>query len=141
MEKKIFRENDVYYKIEWSRIFKYDRISATRILPELSGILCIMHRIKREFVPILFFACWREGCRVGIKKLLDDLMCKHPHLRDEIIKEDVYYRYTIVDTKAKDMHDIMFWLMKEYKPELNDHENYEDSQRYKNIHINEEFNV
>ncbi len=139
MEKQIFRENDVYYKIEWSRMFKYDRITAARILPELSGILCIMHREGRNFFPILFFACWRDGCRLGMKKLLDELACKHPQLREEIIKEDVYYRYTIVDTRAKDMNDILFWLMQEYKPELNDYKNYEDSQRYKNIHIKEIF--
>ncbi len=139
MEKKIFNDREVYYKIEWSRVFEYDRISATRILPELSGIISILRKEKKSYVPILFFACWRDGCRVGLKKLLDEFICKHPKLRDEILQDDVYYRYSVVDTSAKDMNDIMYWLIKEYKPHLNDHENYRDSGRFKSIYINEYF--
>jgi len=139
MEKRVFKETEVYYKIEWSKIFEYDRISATRILPELSGIICIMKKVRKNYEPILFYACWRDGCRVGLKKLLDEFICKHPELRNEILKDDVYYRYTIVDTKARDMNDIMYWLMKEYKPYLNDYKNYRDSGRFKNIYVNELF--
>lgn len=139
MEKRAVNDREVYYKISWSKIFEYDRISATRILPELSGIISIYHKVKSSYEPILFYACWRDGCRVGLKKLLDELMTKHMELRAEILKEDVYYRYTIVDTKAKDMKDIMFWLIKEYKPRFNDFENYTDSKRYRNIYLKESF--
>lgn len=139
MEVKILNKNEVCYDISWSKLFEYDRISATRILPELSGIICIYHKIKGRYQPIMFFACWRDGCRVGLKKLLDEFLSKHQDLRNIILQDDVYYKYAVVDTKPKDMKDVMFWLIQEYKPALNDYRNYTDSKRYRNIYVKETF--
>jgi hypothetical protein len=135
--KKNVRERDVYYFIEWSRLFTYDKHEARRALPELPGILWLQNKINRKMETALFYACWRDGLRVGLAKLMDDLVLKHNQLREELIKYDLYFRYCIVDTHPKDIQDIMFWLIKEYKPLLNDKDAFTDSKRFMNIYVKE----
>lgn len=129
--------NDVYYSIEWSRVIEYDKYSATRIIPELSGIVRLMHKKNNRYTDILLYACWRDGCRVGLKKLMDELIDQHNDIREKLMEDDVYYCFTVIDTSPKDMQDIMYWLIKEYKPALNDVKNFDDSKRYRNINIKE----
>lgn len=139
MIKKNVRDRDVYYFVEWSRIFEYDRHSVTRLIPELPGIVILQHRINRKMVPMLVFACWRDGLRVGIKKLMDEFSTTRVSLREKLSENDLYFRYAIVDTSQKDIKDIMYWLIKEYKPELNDLTTFTDSKRYLNIFVKETF--
>ncbi len=134
---KTVRNNDVFYNLYWSRLIEYDRIEATRILPELPGIIWIQHKTRGRMDTDMFYACWRDGCRVGLKKLLDDIFTEHDEIRKKLLENDLFYRYAIVDTSPRDMQDIMFWLMKEHKPKFNDTENYSDSKRYRNIYIKE----
>ena len=61
MLKKIV-SNDVYYSISWSRVIEYEKYSATRIIPELSGIVRLMHKRNNRYVDVLLYACWRDGC-------------------------------------------------------------------------------
>lgn len=129
--------NDVYYSIEWSRVIEYEKYSATRIIPELSGIVRLMHKKNNRYKDVLLYACWRDGCRVGLKKLMDDLIDKHNDIRERLMEDDIYYCFTVIDTNPKDMQDIMFWLIKEYKPVLNDLKNFDDSKRYRNINMKE----
>jgi hypothetical protein len=49
----------------------------------------------------------------------------------------MFYRYCVVDTSPQDLRDIMFWLIKEYKPKLNDIKDFADSKRYMNIFVKE----
>jgi len=42
-----------------------------------------------------------------------------------------------VDTNPFDLQDILWWLIQNYEPELNDIANYEDSKRYKSIYVRE----
>jgi len=130
--------NDVYYSISWSRVIEYEKYSAARIIPELSGIVRLMHKKNNKYIDVLFYACWRDGCRVGLKKLMDDLIDTHNDIREKLMESDIYYCYTVIDKSPKDMQDIMYWLIKEYKPALNDIKNFNDSKRYKNIHLKEE---
>ncbi len=136
--KKNITGNNVYYSISWSKIFEYEKYSATRIVPELSGIVRLMHKKNNRYVNLLFYACWRDGCREGLKKLMDDLIEKHNDIREKLIEEDLYYCYTIIDTNPRDMQDIMYWLISEHKPVLNNAANFEDSRRYRDISIKEE---
>jgi hypothetical protein len=135
--KKDIRERDVYYSINWSRLFEYDKHEARRVLPELPGILWIQNKINRKMETSLFYACWRDGLRVGLSKLMDDLVLQHNDLREKLIEHDLYFKYSVVDTHPKDIQDIMFWLIKEYKPSLNDKAGFSDSKRYMNIYVKE----
>jgi hypothetical protein len=135
--KKKLNENDVYYSINWSRLFDYDKYTARRVLPELSGILWIQNKIGKKMETSLFYACWRDGLRVGLSKLMDDLVQKHNDLREKLIEYDMFYKYCVIDTHPQDIQDVMFWLIKEYKPKLNDNKDFEDSKRYMNIFVKE----
>lgn len=137
--KKNIRDNDVYYYIEWSRLFEYDRHSVTRLIPELPGIVWMQHRVNRKMVNMLMLACWRDGCRVGIKKLMDEFSTTRVSLREKLSQREVYFRYAIVDTSRSDIRDIMYWLIKEYNPELNDLASFTDSKRYIDIFVKESF--
>ena len=137
--KKNVRGDDVYYYIEWSRLFEYDRHSVTRLIPELPGIVLMQHKVTRKMVNMLVFACWIDGCRVGIKKLMDEYTLTHVSIRERLSESEVYFRYAVVDTSQNDIKDIMYWMIKEYKPELNDITTFTDSKRYMNIFVKESF--
>lgn len=137
--KKNIRGSDVYYYVEWSRLFEYDRLIATRSIPELPGIVWLQHRINKKMEHMLFYACWRDGCRVGLKKLLDEFTTTRVSLRERLMESEVYFRFSIIDTSQNDIKDIMYWLIKEYKPELNDLAAFTDSKRYMNIFVKEQF--
>ena len=135
--KKNTREKNVYYSINWSRLFEYDKYEARRVLPELPGIIWVQNKIEKRIETALFYACWRDGLRVGFSKLMDDLVLKHNDLREQLIQYDMFYRYCVIDTNPQDLRDIMFWLIKEYKPILNDIKDFKDSKRYMNIFVKE----
>ena len=136
---KNVRGNDVYYYVEWSRLFEYDRHSVTRLIPELPGLVWMQHRINRQMVDMLFFACWRDGLRVGIKKLMDEFSTTRVSLRERLSESEVYFRYAIIDTHPNDIKDIMYWMIREYRPELNDADTFTDSKHYMNIFVKEKF--
>lgn len=135
--KKDIRGQDAYYSIEWSRLFEYDKYEARRVLPELPGIIWIQNRINKKMETSLFYACWRDGLRVGLAKLMDDLVLKHNGLREKLIEHDLFFQYCIVDTSPLDIQDVMFWLIKDHKPALNDIKGFSDSKRYMNIFVKE----
>ena len=135
--KKAIRDKNVYYSIDWSRLFEYDKYEARRVLPELPGIIWVQNKIERRIETSLFYACWRDGLRVGFSKLMDDLVLRHNDLREQLIQYDMFYKYCVVDTNPQDLRDIMFWLIKEYKPRLNDIKDFKDSKRYMNIFVKE----
>jgi len=136
MNKKVIGQ-DVFYTLAWSPLYEYDKYSAMKILPELSGILNLYYKVDNQVRNILYFACWRDGCRVGLKKLLDQDFSVHRELTSQIDKDDLYYRYTIVDTNPADMQDILFWLVQTYESELNVANSLKDSQRYRDIAVKE----
>ncbi|NLV68146.1 MAG: hypothetical protein GXY14_10795 [Spirochaetes bacterium] len=137
--KKNVRGDDVYYYVEWSRMFVYDRHSVTRLIPEMPGLVFMQHKVNRKMVNMLVLACWRDGCRVGIKKLMDEYTMTHVSIRERLSESEVYFRYAVIDTSQNDIKDIMYWLIKEYKPELNDIAGFTDSKRYINIYLKESF--
>ena len=83
MNKKI-RNNDVYYQIAWSKIYKYDKYDVIKIVPELAGIICLGPKSQSNFNYSIFYACWRDGCRVSIKKLVDPRITLTPELTSPI---------------------------------------------------------
>ncbi|HOK03199.1 MAG TPA: hypothetical protein PKX79_11035 [Spirochaetota bacterium] len=139
MFKKDVRGDDVYYAIEWSRLFEYDKYTARRVIPELPGIMWLLHPVKTEVESLLFYACWRDGLRVGLRKLLDDSFINtgKEDLRDLLLQHELLYRFAVIDTSPQDIQDIMYWLIKEYKPLYNDLAKFTDSKRYMNIFIKE----
>ena len=137
MKKKIVKR-DVFYSIMWSTIFPYDKYSISRILPEMSGIVCLLkNRPKRDPEYLIFYGCWRDGLRKGLKNLFDPVYSKLPEIRDDIETRDLLYKYTVVDSNPIDMKDIMFRLMRDYKPKYNNYRGFRESGRYENIYIME----
>jgi len=137
MMKKHVYGDEAYYKITWSPLYRYEKYSAGRILPEMAGILCLQERDCPGEGIIFFYGCWRSGCRIGLKNLLDDMISPHPFLRDSIDTEKLYFRYTVIDTCYQDLQDVLYWLTRTYQPPMNDHENFRDSQRYSGISVAE----
>ena len=134
---KSIRNNDAYYQIAWSKIYKYDKYDVIKIVPELAGIVCLGSKTQSNFNYLLFYACWRDGCRVSIKKLVDPRITINPELTSQLDTENLYYKYTIIDSNPKDIKDVMFWLIKTYSPEMNNATSFTDSKRYDNIFVKE----
>lgn len=136
--KKSISRGDVFYTIAWSKFFDYDKYSALRILPELSGIICLVHkRPSGEPEYLICYECWRDGLRMGLRNFMDVIYSRFPEITTEILKHDVMYKYAIVDTSTMDIKDIMFWFMNAYKPKFNNYQEFCDSKRYKNIFVRE----
>ena len=135
--KKHVIKNDVYYSIAWSPLYQYDKYSARRILPELSGIVSLLYVKNNRPDYLIFYSCWRDGCRVGLRKLLDPDFTFLPELLNDLEFDYLYYKYTVVDGKLNDMQDVMYWLINTYNPKFNNAEGFTDSKRYSNISIKE----
>ena len=137
MKKKVYQDK-VLYTIAWSPVYKFDKYSITKIIPELAGIVAIMEKHSGEtYHYILFYSCWRDGMRLGLKNLLDPIFTRHPDLAKAMEGRELLYKYTVVDTNPFDLQDVLWWLIQNYQPELNDINNYIHSQRYKEIYVRE----
>ncbi len=134
--KKQINGRDSYYIIAWSPYYKYDKYTAMKILPHLAGIICLSHQVKNNMEHLFFFNCWRDGLQTGLKKAMDPEFSKYKALFEKYPPGTLHYRYTEVDTGYKDIEDILFWLIRTYRPAYNNH-NYEDSKRYVNINVKE----
>lgn len=134
---KIIQNDEVFYTLAWSKLYKYEKYSAMKILPELSGIVSVFKKKENTDVNQLFYGCWRDGCRIGLSKLLDPLFTPLSHVLEKMGNENIYYRYTIIDSSPKDMKDILWWLMNTYETKFNNPENYKDSRRYRSINVDE----
>ena len=135
--RKTIRNKEAFYELVWSKLFRFDKYSASRILTEQSGVIAFMRKNKGKDEYLLFYACWREGMRVALKKLMDPLVNRHEEIRTQLDPDNLYYKYTTVETSANDLLDIIYWLVKTYQPELNDSSQVKDSGRYMNISIKE----
>ncbi|MCP4134032.1 MAG: hypothetical protein GY754_23880 [bacterium] len=137
--KKTERGNNVYYDLAWSPLYEYDKYTALKIVPELGGLISLHQKIGNKYETLIFFGCWRDGCRIGLRKIMDPDITQLPHLMRDIIENEmeIYYRYTVIDSSVKDLQDIMFWLIKSCKPRYNDAANFKDSRRYKDIFVKE----
>ena len=133
MHKEIKKEN-VFYNIIWSRPAKCDRHTVMGI-PGLAGIVCLFQKKNDIINYLLFYASWKSGVRSGARDLLDPNHSQFPELITLSDKKDLMFKYAIVDTSPKDMQDIMYWLINEYCPELNNSKDFIDSQRYKEIYL------
>jgi hypothetical protein len=136
LKKETFKKG-AYYKIAWSPEYKYDRFRAHKVLPELSGIICLYYKAQSRIRYLLFHPCWRDGCRVGLKKLLDPAMTRQPEILRQLDLEELFFKYTLVETNISDLQDIIYWLIRTYRPTFNDFENFKDSQRYRDINVKE----
>lgn len=136
MKKTILRE-DVLYTIAWSRAHRWDKYESHTIVPELPGIVALCYIEHDEPKYLMFYSCWRDGCRLGLKRLVREDFTRFPALLRELDFARLHYRYTVIDTSAKDIQDVLFWLLKTYQPHYNNHQGYEDSKRYRNITVTE----
>lgn len=136
MKKTEMRE-DVLYTIAWSRPHKWDKYEAHTIVPEMPGIVALCYMIQDEPQYLMFYSCWRDGCRLGLKRLVREDFTRFPELLKQLDLTRLHYRFTVIDTKPKDIQDILFWLLKNYQPQFNNHQTYEDSKRYRNISVTE----
>ena len=127
---------DVYYDLVWSPIYQFEKYRA-RGIPEMPGVLCLLQQVSDlDFRYLLFFSCWRNGLRIALRNLTEVSLTKVPMILPYVESEDLYFKYTIIENSIQDMNDIMYWLIKEYKPEYNNWD-FIDSNRYVNIYIKE----
>lgn len=138
MNKKIVGRN-VYYALGWSRVIAYDRHEASRILPELPGLIMFLEKKADTYYPVLVYATWREGLRIGMRDLFDSYFSKCHAILQKNPKK-LLYKYAIIDSSKSDLLDLFFWLIREYQPELNNTQ-VRDSQRYEQISVKEMDNV
>jgi hypothetical protein len=133
MQKEIKNEN-VYYNIIWSQPAICDRHTIMGI-PGMAGIVCVFQKKHDIINYLLFYASWKSGVRSGARDLLDPNHSQFPELITLSDKKDLMFKYAIIDTSPQDMQDIMYWLINEYSPELNNSKDFIDSQRYKEIYL------
>jgi len=134
--KKNIINNDVYYALAWSEVQKYDRFTSSRTLPVLPGIIGLFQDKTSRYVPLVYFECWREGLRDGLKNFMLPTP-RYKTIRELIDPEELFFNYTVAEGPQKDLKDVLFWLIKTYKPLYNNSESFSDSGRYKNIHVKE----
>ncbi len=135
------RSNEVFYKIQWSKIIPYEKYSASRILPELPGIICILKNRRPDPEPLIFFECWRDGLRDGLRIFMDPNRKKFSDILERIRELELMYMYTIIDTTPRDIQDILFFLINTYKPPFNNTSTFKDSGRFRGINVKELFTV
>jgi len=133
--KKNIINNDVYYTLAWSQVLKYEKYSASRTLPVMPGIIGLFQDKTSRYVPLLYFECWREGLRDGLKNFMEPTP-KFRELRKLIDPEELFFNFTIAEGTQKDLKDILYWLIQTYRPAYNNAESFSDSGRYKNIFKN-----
>lgn len=133
MQKQVTREK-VYYNIVWSQPAACNRHTIMGI-PALAGIVCLFQKKHDIINYLLFYACWKSGVRNGTRDLLDPNHSQFPELIKLSDNKDLMFKYTVVDTSPSDMQDIMYWLINEYVPLLNNAEDFIDSERYKDIYL------
>jgi hypothetical protein len=108
------------------------------VLPDMPGILHFAERTGGVQKNILLFASWRDGLRAGVKNLFDPMFSNMPGIRDDLSDRDnLLFRYTVIDTSPQDMQDIFFWLLKSYTPLRNNSAAYQDSKRFTEICVKE----
>jgi hypothetical protein len=135
--KKRIHNDEAFYDIVWSQYHKYDKYTANKILPELAGIVSLHKPVKDSYSDLIFYGCWRDGCRIGLKKFIDPENSDYRHIVTNFDMNSLYYRYTIIDTSPADLKDILYWLIGSYDPVYNNKEAFADSKRYKNINVRE----
>ncbi len=131
--KKIISGNNAIYRIAWSPVHRYDKYDAMKIVTELPGIICLMHK-KRKFEILIFYSCWRDGCRGGLKKFMDPDVTPFPEILESISERDIYYKFTVVEGSLADMKDVMSGLIYLYEPLYNS-DLFKDSGRYRQIKL------
>ncbi|MDY6967106.1 MAG: hypothetical protein SVR08_00420 [Spirochaetota bacterium] len=135
--KKSILKDDVFYTVVWSPLIPYDKYRAGGI-PEMPGLICLLQKNPHQnFEYLLFYSCWRDGLRMGLKNLLDPNYSIIPELIKTVIENKIVYKYSTIDSSPLDMKDIMYWMIKEYQPIYNNVMDYEDTKRYKNIYVRE----
>ncbi len=135
--KKRIHNDEAFYDIAWSPFYKYEKYSAGKILPELAGIVSLHHAERNSYSDLIYYGCWRDGCRIGLKKFIDYETSNYKHIIGNFDMGNLYYRYTVVDTSPQDLKDILFWLIASYDAEYNNKRTFSDSKRYKNINVRE----
>jgi hypothetical protein len=131
--KKIVSGSNAIYRIAWSPVHKYEKYEAMKIVTELPGIICLMQKMRKTEI-LIFYSCWRDGCRGGLKKFMDPDVTPFPEILDTISKSDIYYKYTVVEGNIADMKDVMHGLIYLYEPVYNN-DRFKDSGRYRQIKL------
>jgi hypothetical protein len=136
LNKKILGKK-AYFAIGWSEKHRYNRILASRVLPELPGII-IFFMVKNSRVkPFFSFATWRDGLREGVRNLFDSHFSKFKTMLEYVDDPHMYYSFTVVDSNKRDLRDIFYWVIKNYRPELNSLESFTHTGRYDEIIVYE----
>ena len=130
-------EDSVYYTIAWSKVYPFDKYSASRIIPELAGLLYFTRQWDdRDGKPLFIYGCWRDGLRMGFKLLFDPMFSKLPGIAHSLLEAPLFFKFTVVDTTPMDLKDVMSNLISRYRPDFNSAD-YAPSNRFSAVYVKE----
>ena len=136
MEKNVKGDN-VYFQIAWSPVARFDKYKALGI-PDIPGLICLLSEISASQIEyLLFYSCWRNGLRKGLREITNPLVSIFPGIIGQVKNNTLLYKYTVIDRSVQDMNDVMYWLIKEYLPVYNNSVDFCDSKRYREIYMKE----
>ncbi len=125
------------YAIGWSPLYRYHRITASRILPELPGVIMFYMASGTVLKPLFTFATWRDGLRDGMRNLFDRKFTKCEPILSYAGNPDLHYTYTIVDSNKKDLRDVFYCILRQHRPQLNTLDGFTHTGRFSDISIYE----
>ncbi|MCF7929739.1 MAG: hypothetical protein K9L68_14075 [Spirochaetales bacterium] len=129
---KRVKDDDAYYEIIWSKLFKTDKYQITTEVPSVSGLIELFYQQPGGRMALFFLALvWYGGVREEIRKLTDPVLEEDDARREILEKYDIYYRFAQVES-FPDLKDILFF----FKEELEyPNESIEHSGRYERIFV------
>lgn len=129
------KENDAYFKINWSKLKKAERYDINASVPAESGVFQLYYKDDNKRLILMYISrIWFGGLRSTIRKLTDPDLESDPKWKNILSKYDCFYRYTLSNSN-KDMEDVLFYFSEVLFPEA---KKCIDSKRYENIYLIEE---
>jgi hypothetical protein len=132
--KRVEKNKDVYYTVNWSKLKKTDKFDIIKTVPAFAGIYEIYHMDKYKKLNLLSASsCWHTGLRETLREKVDPLLEEDPKKKYILTSHTCYYRYSIVES-YNDILDIMFFIEKRLYPNV---QGLKSSERYDSIYIKE----
>ncbi len=130
------KAGDGYFVLPWTPFAKADKYDITTRVPALGGIAELYFMDQQGKLNLFCLQrSWYGGIRSMLRERSDpelEIDLRRRAILEEH-KDGIYYRYVLSES-AKDMLDVMFFLVETYSP---DSAGVEHSGRYNRIYVRE----